>query len=48
MTTIRDLLNDLIEEVQDKTPMLQQKLTEEERENLLDEYIETIKERLIG
>ena len=46
MTTIRDLLNDLINEVQ--TNMEKGELDYERKRDLLDEYTQTIKERIVG
>lgn len=51
MTQLTDLLNDFAEEIQEKTPMLQQRLTQEEKTELIDEYALKVKElleRIIG
>lgn len=53
MTTLRDYLNDLIVETQERLQSYADKdrypeLSNDEREELLDEYIENIKKRMIG
>lgn len=52
MTTIRDLLSDLIKESMqfgsENSTVFNTKLAEEKREELLDEYVGTVRERIVG
>jgi len=53
MTNLRDILNDLIIDTEERMKSYADneaypKFTEDEKTDLLDEYIERIKERLIG
>lgn len=51
MTTLRDYLNDLIVDVEERLRSytdVDMYLSEDEKQGLLDEYIEKIKQRMIG
>jgi hypothetical protein len=48
MTTLRDLLNDLIIEVADEASDGGSTISEDKKEELLDEYIERVQKMLIG